>query len=194
MIEGKPEPPKVVSHGDYDMITPDMSKLRKAVRPAEPGEADQVALAEKALSQIACDFSGWMRDECGRLDAVRLKIKEHGLTGEMRQELFLAAHDVKGYSGTLGYPEVGRAADSLCRLLEYSPELARIPLLIVDQHVDTICAIVREHERNDIVAASGQLTGRLRQVTDEFLVKENQHRPDVLAKIESTSRTSWDLF
>jgi chemotaxis protein histidine kinase CheA len=194
MIEAKPQEPQVVSHGDYDVITPDVSKLRKAVRPAEPGEADQVALAENALTRIASDFSHWMREECGRLDAARRRISEHGLTTDIRDELFLAAHDVKGYSETLGYPEARRVADSLCRLLEYAPELSRIPMLLVDQHVDAVCAIVREHEREDITTAATELTGKLRQVTNAFLVKENQHRPDILAKIDSVSRAGLDLF
>ena len=42
------------------------------------------------------------------------------------------------------------AADSLCRLLEHTPDLATIPLAIVDQHVDAVRAIVREYARSDI--------------------------------------------
>jgi len=194
MIEIKPNEPQVVSHADYDVITPDVSRLRKAVRPAEPGEADQVELAETALRRISNDFIHWMRDECGRLDAARRAVQDQGLTADTRQALFLTAHDVKGYSETLGYPEARRVAESLCRLLEYTPELSRIPLLIVDQHVDAVCAIVREHKREDITAVSAELTGRLRQVTDEFLMIENRDRPDILAILRSAPRTDWDLL
>ena len=49
-----------------------------------------------------------MQDECARLDTARRKVRELGLSTQTRQELFLAAHDVKGDSGTLGYPEVQR--------------------------------------------------------------------------------------
>ena len=76
------------------------------MRPAQPGEDDPVARAEQALAAISGDFSDWMLDECARLDAARRKVREIGLSKETRQELFLAAHDVKGDSGTLGYPEV----------------------------------------------------------------------------------------
>ena len=112
-----------------------------------------------------------MHDECERLDAARRKVREVGLSKQTRQELFLAAHDVKGDSGTLGYPEVGAAADSLCRLLEHTPDLTKIPLAIVDQHVDAVRAIVREHDRADIAAIATALTSKLRAVTDEFLVQ-----------------------
>jgi hypothetical protein len=101
---------------------------------------------------------------------------------------------VKGDSGTLGYPEVGAAADSLCRLLEHTPDLARIPLAIVDQHVDAVRAIVREHGRADISAIATALTGKLRAVTDEFLIKENRHRPDVLKAIQRPTLATGESF
>ena len=184
MPSGRPAKPDVVTYGDHEVITPDCSKLRKLLRPALPGEHDPVACAEAALAELSGDFSDWMQDECARLDAARRKVGKQGLSSHTRQELFLAAHDVKGDSGTLGYPEVARAADSLCRLLEHSPDLAKSPLAIVNQHVDAIRAIVREYERPDIAAIAAAVTNRLRSVTDEFLLKENQHRPDVLEAIK----------
>ena len=107
MASDRPSKPDVVTYGDHEMITPDTSKLRKMLRPALPGEDDPVARAEEALAAISGDFSQWMHDECARLDAARRKVREIGLSKQTRQELFLAAHDVKGDSGTLGYPEVG---------------------------------------------------------------------------------------
>jgi hypothetical protein len=194
MASEKAAKPDVVTYGDHELITPDTRKLRKMLRAALPGEADPVARAEQALAAISADFSQWMRDDCARLDAARRKVKEQGLSRQSRQELFLASHDVKGNSGTLGYPEVAAAADSLCRLLEHSPNLIRIPLAIVDQHVDAVRAIVREHARPDIAAIAAALTGKLRMVTDEFLVAENRHRPDVLKTIQSTTPVSGESF
>ena len=184
MASGKRTRPDVVTYGDHETITPDTSKLRKMVRAALPGEADPVARAEAALAEISGDFSNWMQDECARLDAARRKVREMGLSMKTRQELFLAAHDLKGDSGTLGYPEVMAAAESLCRLLEHTPDLTKIPLAIVDQHVDAVRAIVREHNRTDVAEIAAALTGKLRAVTDEFLLRENQHRPDVLQVIQ----------
>src|SRR4029079_13982435 len=185
MASDRPSKPDVVTYGDHEIITPDTRKLRRLLRPALPGEDDPVARAEEALATISGDFSQWMLDECARLDAARRKVRQMGLSKQTRQELFLAAHDVKGDSGTLGYPEVYAAAESLCRLLEHSPDLTKIPLAIVDQHVDAVRAIVREHDRADVAQIASALTGKLRAVTDEFLLKVNQHRPDVLKIIES---------
>jgi chemotaxis protein histidine kinase CheA len=194
MASEKPSKPDVVTYGDHEIITPDTRKLRKMLRPALPGEEDPVARAEEALAAISGEFSQWMQDECARLDAARHKVREVGLSKQTRQELFLAAHDVKGDSGTLGFPEVARAADSLCRLLEHTPDLKRIPLAIVDQHVDAVRAIVREYKRGDISAIASALTGKLRAVTDEFLLKENEHRPDVLKTIRRSALVPGESF
>jgi len=194
MANDRPAKPDVVTYGDREIITPDTRKLRRLLRPALPGEDDPVARAEEALATISGDFSQWMLDECTRLDTARRKVREVGLSKKSRQELFLAAHDVKGDSGTLGYPEVAAAADSLCRLLEHTPDLTKIPLAIVDQHVDAVRAIVREHKRPDVAAIAAALTSKLRAVTDEFLVKENRHRPDVLKAIRSPSLAHGESF
>jgi len=186
--------PEILTFGDHEMITPDTTKLRRMVRPEMPGEGDPVARAEEALAAISGDFSEWMQDECARLDAARRKVKASGLSKQTRQELFLAAHDIKGDSETLGYPEVGAAAESLCRLLEHSPDLTKIPLAIVDQHVDAVRAIVREHDRADVAAIAATLTKKLRAVTDEFLVKENQDRPEVLKAIQGPSLAPSEPF
>jgi chemotaxis protein histidine kinase CheA len=194
MASGKPAKPDVLTYGDHEIITPDTRKLRKTLRAAAPGEPDPIAAAEEALAQISGDFSSWMDDECERLDAARGKVRQNGLSRQTRQELFLAAHDVKGDSATFGFPEVGPAADSLCRLLDHTPDLSKIPMAIIDQHVDAIRAIVREHLREDISAIATALTGKLRAVTDEFLVKVNQHRPDVLKAIQSPTLVPGDSF
>jgi chemotaxis protein histidine kinase CheA len=187
MSSSKSTKPDIITYGDHELITPDTRHLRKTLRPADTDEPDPIARAEAALAQISSEFTTWMHRECERLDAARRKVKDRGLSRETKQELFLAAHDVKGDSGTFGYPEVVPAADSLCRLLEHTPDLGKIPLAIVDQHVDAVRAIVREHDRDDIGSIAAALTSKLRTVTDEFLVRENQDRPDVLKTIQSPS-------
>ena len=47
--------------------------------------------------------------------------------------------------------------------------MQRIPLTLLDQHVDAIRAVVREYARPDLLDAATALTRRLREVTDEFL-------------------------
>ena len=91
-----------------------------------------------------------MTAECDRLDAARRAVKEHGFGDVTFDELFHAAHDVKGDAATFGFPLAAPAAESLCRVLEHSPDRNRIPNELVDRHVDAVRAIVREHARPDI--------------------------------------------
>jgi hypothetical protein len=183
-----------VTYGDHEVITPDTSRMRKLVRPETPEDDDPVARAEQALAQISGEFSTWMHEECERLDTARRRVRSIGLNKQTKQELFLSAHDVKGDSGTFGYPAVAPAADSLCRLLEHTPDHSRIPLSIIDQHVDAVRAIVREYARSDIAAIATSLTTRLRQVTDEFLAAENRHRPDYLKSVLGASLAPGETF
>jgi hypothetical protein len=74
-------------------------------------------------------------------------------------------------------------ADSLCRLIEHAPDFTRIPMHLVDQHVDAIRAITRRNTRSDANATAAKLAEKLRQVTDELLMRENRDRPEYLETI-----------
>jgi HPt (histidine-containing phosphotransfer) domain-containing protein len=185
MAKGKKTKPSVATYGDHELITP-ANELRMAVfEDGKPGMAgdNPVARAEKALAELSSEFSSWMDSECERLDAARRDVKSKGFTKATRDALFLAAHDIKGQAATFGYPFVASSADSLCRLIEHTPEMNRIPLALVDQHVDAVRAIVREKARPDVAQIAEALNRRLREVTDEFLTQENKDRPDVLDSI-----------
>ena len=184
MAKDKPGKPSVATYGDYELITPP-SGLRMAVSEVsdQDDHDDPVARAEEALAQLSSEFSSWMDSECERLDRARHDIKAKGFMKATRDALFHAAHDIKGEAATFGYPWVAASADSLCRLIELTPDMRRIPLALLDQHVDAVRAIIREKARADIAETADRLTQRLREVTDEFLVGENRERPDVLLGI-----------
>jgi HPt (histidine-containing phosphotransfer) domain-containing protein len=178
----------VATYADHEVITVE-NKLRKAVsnKPYLPGEEDPVARAEKALAELSSEFGAWMDSECARLDSARNAISKAGFTKQTKEALFHAAHDIKGEVATFGFPAVAAAADSLCRLIEYTPDVTRIPLKLVDQHVDAVRAIYREYARSDAKELAAMLTSRLREVTDEFLLHENRGRPDILEQIMGPS-------
>jgi chemotaxis protein histidine kinase CheA len=178
----KDEAPSVVTYADHEIITPP-NELRKAVASAGADDDDPVARAEAALVQLSSEFTAWMQAECERIETARQAIKLLGMTEHTHNALFRAAHDIKGESGTFGYPEVVGVADSLCRLLEHTPEIARIPVVLIDQHVDAVRAMTRETARPDKAEVAGELVRRLREVTDDFLKRENEFRPDYLESI-----------
>jgi HPt (histidine-containing phosphotransfer) domain-containing protein len=184
MVKSKNDKPAVTTYADHEVILPP-NKLKKAVAKVSPVTAgtsddDPVARAEAALADLATEFSSWMDSECERLDQARHKAKKAGLAGAAKDELFRAAHDIKGEAETFGFPHAGEVADSLCRLIEHSPDMKRIPMPLVDQHVDAVRAIIRESALKDADKTAIRLVTRLRQVTDDFLAHENRDRPDYL--------------
>ena len=185
MSKPREDIPAVTAFHDHEVIVPP-HKLKKAVAkgPAVPAE-DPVARAEAALAALSHEFSGWMDAECERLDRARRAIMTSGFTGKTYDELFRAAHDIRGEAETFGFPRAGEAADSLCRLIEHTPDRERIPMALVAQHVDAVRAIIREAktEAADITAAV--LTQRLRQVTDDFLSHETRDRAGALDGVQS---------
>jgi HPt (histidine-containing phosphotransfer) domain-containing protein len=178
----------IATYGDHEVIVPE-NKLRKAIsaNPALQGEDDPVGRAEQALAELSTEFSTWMDDECERLDKARRGVVDGGFGKKNKDALFHAAHDIKGQAATFGYPAVASAADSLCRLIEFTPAADRIPLRLVDQHVDAVRAIYREYARSDAKDLAANLTKRLREVTDDFLIRENHDRPDVIDQITGSS-------
>src|SRR6202040_4373502 len=103
---------------DHDVIVPP-TPLKKAVVRANPGNAaepDPVARAEQALFELSGDFSRWMESECERLDAAR-RAAAAGFTAQTRDELFRAAHDIKGYTATFSSLLIQPVTATLCRLI-----------------------------------------------------------------------------
>lgn len=178
----------VVNHGDHEVIMPE-NKLRGAVSRESPedGGEDPIARAEKALAALSPEFGAWMDSECERLDGARREIVDSGFTDANKEALFRAAHDIKGEAATFGYPAVASAAEGLCRLIEHAPDPSRIPGALIDQHVDAVRAIYREYGHSDAQKLASALTKRLREVADDFLIKENQDRPEVLKLLKSPS-------
>ena len=173
----------VSTFADHEVIVPP-NKLKKAVvKHRGPGIDDPVSRAEQALADLSSEFSQWMEIECRRLDAARNQAKHSGLTDKNREELFRAAHDIKGQAATFGFPLIAPVAESLCRLIEHTPEPARIPLMLIDQHVDGIRAIAHKNTQGDAETTALRLAHRLRQVTNEFLLHENHDRREYIEEL-----------
>ncbi len=176
MASTKPELTAIRSFADHEVITPP-NKLQGAVGRAIAGD-DPVARAEAALAQLSTEFTDWMHDECEQLDRARLNVRQNGLTALPRETLFRAAHDIKGQAATLGFPLVAEVAGSLCRLIEETHDPKCIPLDLIDQHVDAVRAIIREHDRPHAEAIAAKLTRTLRQVCEDFLAQQPAKGPD----------------
>src|SRR3974390_312074 len=162
--------------------------LRKVLRRLDHKDADDpVARAEKALAGLSGEFKTWMLTEAARLSTAHAAAAKSGFSPEACDELFRAAHDIKGDAATFGYPSAAAAAESLCRIIEHAPELDKVPPELIKHHINAIQAIVRDHTRLDTVRMSTELSRKLRGVADEYLMHVNRDRPEHLEAIMSPS-------
>lgn len=183
MAAEKPATVQVDTFADHQVIT-QPNPLRKMIRRvADDDKDDPVARAEAALAGLSGEFKNWMAVECERLGAAHAAIVRDGFTATTREELFRAAHDIKGDAATFGFPTAAAAAESLCRIIEHAPDLEQVPGGLVAHHVHAIQAIVREHAGIDRLGVANQLSDRLRGVADEYLAHVNRDRPDHLEAI-----------
>ena len=178
---------EVKSFADHHVIT-QPNPLRKVLRRiAGKDHDDPIARAEKALASLSSEFKNWMLVEAERLAAAHAAIIDDGFTDQTRQELFRAAHDIKGDAATFGFPSAGAAAESLCRIIEHAPDLDAVPSNLIEHHINAIQAIVRERSRRDTVSMANELSRQLRGIADEFLTHANRDRPEHLEAILAPS-------
>jgi hypothetical protein len=178
---------EIEKFADHHVIT-QPNRLRKVLRRvADEDLDDPVARAEKALADLSGEFKTWMAIESDRLAAAHAAILKDGFSSATRDELFHAAHDIKGDALTFGFPSAGAAAESLCRIIEHAPDLARVPSELIAHHINAIQAIVRERTKLDTISVAGELSRRLRGVADEYLARVNRDRPEHLEAIMAPS-------
>jgi HPt (histidine-containing phosphotransfer) domain-containing protein len=178
---------EVRKFADHHVITQPNPLRRVLRRVADDDIDDPVARAEKALSDMSGEFRQWMEIEVGRLATAHTAILKSGFTTVSRDELFRAAHDIKGDAATFGYPAAGAVAESLCRIIEHAPDLAKVPSDLIVHHINAIQAIVHEHTKLDTISMSNELSRRLRTVADEYLARVNHDRPEHLEAVLSPS-------
>jgi chemotaxis protein histidine kinase CheA len=187
MPKDKPTTLQIQTFADHHVIT-QPNPLRKVLRRvSEKNLDDPVARAEKALASLSGEFKNWMSIEADRLSAAHAAIRKDGFTNFTREELFRAAHDIKGGAATFGYPSAGAAAESLCRIIEHAPDFDEVASNLIAHHINAIQAIVRERTRLDTVSMASELSRKLRGVADEYLTHANRDRPEHLEAILAPS-------
>jgi chemotaxis protein histidine kinase CheA len=187
MAKEKPSSLSVQAFADHHVIT-QPNPLRRVLRRVDEKDPDDpVARAEKALAGLSGEFKDWMAIECDRLAAAHAAILKNGFTTDTSQELFRAAHDIKGDAATFGFPTAGAAAESLCRIIEHAPDLERVPTELIAHHINAIQAIVRENAGINNSGMAAALSKKLRGVADEYLAAVNRDRPEHLEAILAPS-------
>jgi HPt (histidine-containing phosphotransfer) domain-containing protein len=187
MAKEKPPALDVKTYPSHHVIT-QPNPLRKVLRQVRGQDLDDpIARAEKALADLSGEFKTWMLVEADRLSAAHARVLKDGFTDGNSEELFRAAHDIKGDAATFGYPSAAAVAESLCRVIEHAPDLANVPSELILHHINAVQAIVRDHTKLDSTKVAGELSRRLRKVADDYLMQVNRDRPEHLEAIMAPS-------
>jgi HPt (histidine-containing phosphotransfer) domain-containing protein len=187
MAKEKPPALDVKTYPSHHVIT-QPNPLRKVLRQVRGQDLDDpIARAEKALADLSGEFKTWMLVEADRLSAAHARVLKDGFTDGNSEELFRAAHDIKGDAATFGYPSAAAVAESLCRVIEHAPDLANVPSELILHHINAVQAIVRDHTKLDSTKVAGELSRRLRKVADDYLMQVNRGRPEHLEAIMAPS-------
>lgn len=178
---------EVKAFATHEIIT-QPNPLRKVMRRVEDNDIDDpIARAEQALAGLSGEFKDWMTIEAERLSAAWTAVQKEGFSKKLRDELFHAAHDIKGDAATFGFPSAAGVAESLCRVIEHAPDLAKVPAELFTHHINAVLAIVHENTRLDSISVSAELSRRLRKVADDYLAHVNRDRPEHLEVILAPS-------
>lgn len=168
---------------EYEVIEVENTLSAKALVPGNPNEAVELATkkAEAAVMQLSVEFPAWMKGESNRLNDIRFELAEKGPSEDRLDRLFTCSHDIKGQAQTYGYPVAGIIAKLLCDLIEQAPDASKIPLAVIDQHVDMIRAIVRQNLKGNGNAQTNNIIHGLQVLDITTLKKITPNQPVDLA-------------
>ena len=152
---------QIKTFADHHVITQPNPLRKVLLRVPESDLDDPVARAEKALADLSGEFKNWMGIEADRLSAAHAAILKGGFTDSTREELFRAAHDIKGDAATFGFPSAAAAAESLCRIIEHAPDFDAVPSNLIAHHINAILAIVHENTLDVYLARLRKKLGAL---------------------------------
>lgn len=131
----------------------------------DTSDIEAIARAEKALAELSVEFDDWLIEEVTRLLAARDAVKSGA---DSYDELYRAAHDLKGEGATLGYPVVSELSVLLCKLMDAAEDKSAIPLTLIDNHVDAIHIVMRDKIKDTGQDTVRAVIDRLGEVVEDY--------------------------
>ena len=134
-------------------------------------DPEAITRAEAALADLSTQFESWLMDEIKKVDDVQARIKVEGFTTKNCDALYVCGHDLKGLGTTYGYPLITRIAGSMCKMLDDEDKREKAPRALVEAHVDTIRAVVRDQIKSESHPVGKILAEELESRVKEHLIK-----------------------
>jgi chemotaxis protein histidine kinase CheA len=139
------------------------------------GGPDMAAIkrAEAAMEGLKNEFSDWIADDVAMLMAARTRYAETP-DADARSALLRAAHDIRGQAPTFNYPMIARVAASLSHMIAELPPQTKVPLHLVDAHVNAILVMHKQGMRDTKDKTAQALCSELDARVTEVLAAANK--------------------
>ena len=138
---------------------------------------EAIKIAEKAIEPFSTAFLERLDPDIASLRKSLAALQDRPTEATRhRAQMFNAANEIRGLSGTFGYPLATLIADAFCKFLDPRPQLyARdVPLAVL--HIQAILAVFRESVKGDGGAAGAQLRELLTLLAKRLKVDDGLER------------------
>lgn len=162
------------ANSDVVYIPPKTDLRDRVVTGGSANSAYQKAIkaAEEAIEQLSGEFDDWLTVEVDRLDQSVAILKTNGWNDDDKDKLFTISHDIKGQATTLGYPVITEICDTLCHLLEKTPNYTHISLNVIEIFASSIRSIIQQCQRGSEDEKANAISQGLRQMAMKILTHE----------------------
>lgn len=138
---------------------------------------EAIKLAEKAIEPFSAAFLERLDPDIAALRKCLAALQSRPTEATRhRAQMFNSANEIRGLSGTFGYPLATLIADAFCKFLDPRPQLyARdVPLAVL--HMQAILAIFRESVKGDGGATGEQIRELLTELSKRLKVDDGLDR------------------
>ena len=130
--------------------------------------SDMIKRAEKAVEELARQYSGWAAEDIVKLRGILAEAEKDAANIEARlQEIHRIAHDMRGQGSTFGFPLVTHIAASLCSYLKM-PDDDDAAINITRAHVDALDTVIANKVTDETGAAATEILDALKASTDRL--------------------------
>lgn len=132
----------------YEEIEPVIKLADKVLLPKDKMIPRHIfERAEAAAKALSAQFPQFAQTEIEQLRAIAAALSAASSAAMAQQEadnLFFAAHDLKGQGGSFGFPLVSHVAASLCRLIRHAKQFDADIIAAVGVHIDALAVTISE--------------------------------------------------
>lgn len=123
--------------------------------------------ARDVIQKLAAQYEGWAQGDLTRLRAAYTQAcsLSGGARGELiRDDLFRAAHDIKGQGATFDYDLMTDIANHLCRYIEEQACFNDAQMAHIQTHIDALAQVLDNHLTHDGGTQGQALLSRIKEI------------------------------